>query len=415
MTNDGGATVSKIDIPYFFSQNGQLNFFKNSTGSHLYYSVHNGFSHRNLSTQAEAAYLTVPLQFLSNTFKQFYSDAHVEGRIYGSFQGSMVSGIGVSNDHGENIFGFQSPKIYMHEIISEPSNPNILFCSLSDDWAHCDLVRFDISDVDNIQQTTIALPEQGFLSDIHFDINNNVIWIALENHIYKSNDNGLTWTPQNLGLELLTTDDVIKNICQNPLNPSQLTIATTKGVFTSTNQGESWNQLSSFYADHVKHSESNDSHLVAITYDGEFSSFALWLSNDQGNTWNEVERENLLYVNSDRKSTVVDFDGNSAVFYIGTYDLGVLKYTIDLTTLGQSEFENNLNVITSPNPAKNIINVQTTETIKEVSVYNLLGKKVTVNQLSTNSIDVSNLAQGVYIIKVINEDDKMFSSKFIKE
>ncbi|UPT69866.1 MAG: T9SS type A sorting domain-containing protein [Flavobacterium sp. JAD_PAG50586_2] len=377
--------------------------------------MHNGFSHRNLSTQAEAAYLTVPLQFLSNTFKQFYSDEHVEGRIYASFQGPMSSGIGVSNDHGENIFGFQSPKIYMHEIISQPSNRNVLFCSLSDDWAHCDLVRFDISDVDNIQQTTIALPEQGFLSDIHFDINNNVVmWIALANHIYKSNDNGLTWTPQNLGLELLTTNDVINKICQNPLNPSQLTIATTKGVFTSTNQGGSWTQLSSLYTDYVKHSASNDNHLVAITYDGEFTSLDLRLSNDQGTTWSQVEREDILYVNSDRKSTAVDFDGDSAVFYIGTYDLGVLKYTIDLTTLGQNEIENNLQVIISPNPAQNILNILTQETIKEVSVYDLLGKKVTVNQISTNAIDVSNLAQGIYIIKVIGDNDKTFTKKFIK-
>lgn len=75
----------------------------------------------------------------------------------------------------------------------------------------------------------------------------------------------------------------------------------------------------------------------------------------------------------------------------------------------------NFKILISPIPVLNILDIQTREIIKEVSVYNLLGKKVTVNQVSTNSIDVSNLAQGIYIIKVISENDKTFSSKFIKE
>ena len=72
-------------------------------------------------------------------------------------------------------------------------------------------------------------------------------------------------------------------------------------------------------------------------------------------------------------------------------------------------------IIINPNPAQNILNIQTKETIKQVFVYDLLGKKVNLTQVSNNTLDVSNLAQGMYILKMTVENDKSFSSKFIKE
>jgi photosystem II stability/assembly factor-like uncharacterized protein len=420
MTSNGGASVSRIENKYFLSQNGQLNIFKNETSKHLYYAVQNGFSHRDLATQNETPHNIFPLQFLPNVVSKFYCDKYIEGRVYAANQGFDFSNFAVSNDHGATFFGVQSPSLYLHKIVSKPENSNILFCSLSNDYEDCNLEMFDITDIENVQQTSIVLPIDGFLSDIHFDVNDtSVMWVALGNRIYKTSDYGENWELQSNGLEELNSSDRINQITQNLVDNSQLTIATTKGIFTSVDNGNSWYQISSFIVNYVEHSDTNSDYIVAITYGGghneQIIDFTLRYSNDAGVTWQQIPYQDLLYIFSDQKNATVDFNGDTADVYVGTYDLGVLKYTIDLTTLGQSEFENNLNVITSPNPAKNIINVQTTETIKEVSVYNLLGKKVTVNQLSTNSIDVSNLAQGVYIIKVMNEDDKMFSSKFIKE
>lgn len=68
-----------------------------------------------------------------------------------------------------------------------------------------------------------------------------------------------------------------------------------------------------------------------------------------------------------------------------------------------------------PNPTQNILNIQTKETITEASVYDMLGEKMIVNQISTNAIDVSNLSQGIYVIKIVGEYDKPFSTKFIKQ
>lgn len=84
-------------------------------------------------------------------------------------------------------------------------------------------------------------------------------------------------------------------------------------------------------------------------------------------------------------------------------------------TLGVNEVTEQQSVSIFPNPAQNFLIIQTQKIINEISVYNVLGEKVTIPQVSTNTLDVSNLAQGIYIIKVISDDDKIFSTKFIKQ
>lgn len=84
-------------------------------------------------------------------------------------------------------------------------------------------------------------------------------------------------------------------------------------------------------------------------------------------------------------------------------------------SLDNVELEFSESLIVSPNPAQNILKIQTQETISEINVYDLLGKKVAAKQLSPSSIDVSFLDQGIYLIKVENENNKLFFAKFIKE
>jgi len=86
---------------------------------------------------------------------------------------------------------------------------------------------------------------------------------------------------------------------------------------------------------------------------------------------------------------------------------------LNLSNLSNENFENSFAIKVYQN--QNILNIQTQKSIKEVSVYDLFGKKVIVDQPSTNSLDISNLAKGVYIIKVIGENDTTLSSKFVKK
>jgi len=68
-----------------------------------------------------------------------------------------------------------------------------------------------------------------------------------------------------------------------------------------------------------------------------------------------------------------------------------------------------------PNPAKNTLNISSKVSIDKAEVFNLIGKKVISNSKSSNnSIDISNLSKGIYILK-LTSGDSVATRKIIKE
>ncbi len=70
-----------------------------------------------------------------------------------------------------------------------------------------------------------------------------------------------------------------------------------------------------------------------------------------------------------------------------------------------------------PNPTSNTLNINTNETINGLSIYNQLGQHVITlqnKQIVNNSVDVSNLNQGIYFITITAKDKKQ-TIKFVKE
>jgi hypothetical protein len=56
-----------------------------------------------------------------------------------------------------------------------------------------------------------------------------------------------------------------------------------------------------------------------------------------------------------------------------------------------------------PNPTSGVLNITTTKEINNVTVFNLLGQNVakfSKNDISNNSIDLSELSQGLYLVKI---------------
>jgi uncharacterized repeat protein (TIGR01451 family) len=86
--------------------------------------------------------------------------------------------------------------------------------------------------------------------------------------------------------------------------------------------------------------------------------------------------------------------------------------------LSNQDFEFASYFTISPNPAKEILNINSKENIavSSISIYNTLGQLVQVipNAKNTKTIDVSNLKSGTYFVKVIS-DKGASSSKFVKE
>ena len=77
---------------------------------------------------------------------------------------------------------------------------------------------------------------------------------------------------------------------------------------------------------------------------------------------------------------------------------------------------NLLEISLYPNPAKGALNISALNTIKTAAIYNILGKLVMSIDINKNSesIDVSNLSSGMYLIKYTIEN-ATGTAKFIKE
>jgi hypothetical protein len=71
----------------------------------------------------------------------------------------------------------------------------------------------------------------------------------------------------------------------------------------------------------------------------------------------------------------------------------------------------NLSFKIFPNPANNILTIQSKMPVENVKIYTAQG--VLVNEVFTNNIDLSGLSAGIYFVEV-TVDGKSATKKFIK-
>jgi hypothetical protein len=119
------------------------------------------------------------------------------------------------------------------------------------------------------------------------------------------------------------------------------------------------------------------------------------------------------YSNGESISYAVKFAWAAGGFGVTKY----FTYIVGNDCATASIDKNNLLEISLyPNPASNRLNISAANTIQNAEIYNVLGKKVmnvTINKTS-ESIDISNLASGVYMIKY-NIENSIGTAKFIKQ
>ena len=70
---------------------------------------------------------------------------------------------------------------------------------------------------------------------------------------------------------------------------------------------------------------------------------------------------------------------------------------------GIADVKTKINFSVVPNPAKDVVTVSAETTISNVSIVNMFGqtiKDVAVNGVSAYTVNVADLAKGIYVIKV---------------
>lgn len=105
-------------------------------------------------------------------------------------------------------------------------------------------------------------------------------------------------------------------------------------------------------------------------------------------------------------------DGDLLTGNMGNYDLWVVKLGASLSTNG---FEKN-SMMVYPNPTKNRLNLQFPNQVKadKIVISDLTGKVILEQTGFTNQVDVSQFANGMYIIKAFSGKEE-YQTKFIKD
>ncbi len=115
------------------------------------------------------------------------------------------------------------------------------------------------------------------------------------------------------------------------------------------------------------------------------------------------------------------FGGTTQRYFGYVDDLKIYNYALsdaqvlnlfNTNTLSSSDFnQNNLEVKLYPNPANNVLNIETALEIQNVEIYNIQGQKV----LSSNQkqINVSDLAAGMYMVRIQDVDNNIATKKIV--
>lgn len=158
------------------------------------------------------------------------------------------------------------------------------------------------------------------------------------------------------------------------------------------------------------------------------------VSTDCGNTWTSVYNKvdpdlatagivtsQFIPTASQWRTETVDLSGltnrdNVIVKFIFTSGYGNIVWidnvrVVDATGIEEIS-ENEINIY--PNPATSTLRISSSDMINEVAIYNLQGQLVQTENGNVQSVNISNLAPGSYIARIVTENG-ITNKRFIKE
>lgn len=104
------------------------------------------------------------------------------------------------------------------------------------------------------------------------------------------------------------------------------------------------------------------------------------------------------------------------VFSYDNFEEGTFKIAAYDASLSNDSFDN-ASFTYYPNPVKNVLNLSYNQDITSVEIFNMVGQKVSSNNLgaSMGQVDMSQLANGVYLVKVATANNQTKTIRVIKE
>ena len=412
-TTDEGESFSNIKSEFFHSE-GQIAYFKNEDSEHLYYGVQYGFSHKNLLTNEDINIDIKPLNFVTNgSGTAVFVHPNNPNIIFYYSKGFMGNNLMFSTEFGQNPTQLINSFLTSFDALGIVPNSEKAWVSISYSGDEAEIHEIDYTDLENISIAQITPPDNpGEVSNIQFS--GNKIILSKGARVFISENNGNSWT-QSSGLDDLDIYlDLIGRMDINPLDQNQISIATSKGIYTSNDQGNNWNQVTNQMVHNVQYSPINNGHIITASHDFEDTEFKVNISKDGGLTWNTIPDDFFLYLTTNHLLTFHFYEDYVDVI-VSASGLGVVKFTVDLSLL---KIVDQVQMTTKsatiyPNPTKNNFNIASKDDVKSVRIFNLNGQLLlTSNQ---KKIDVSNLNSGTYIVNIEFKNGNTESSKLIKD
>ena len=142
-----------------------------------------------------------------------------------------------------------------------------------------------------------------------------------------------------------------------------------------------------------------------------------------------ISGSNLYYENTDHNA--ISLSGNIPCLNVNNIDNSISSLKVKAkspentnTRISNqfvrkvSEFENadeHAELLLFPNPAVDQLNLEGIGKVKCVKVYSLQGKEIFSVKNPGQSVNVQSISQGLYIVVVENEKNKLFRKKFLKK
>lgn len=87
---------------------------------------------------------------------------------------------------------------------------------------------------------------------------------------------------------------------------------------------------------------------------------------------------------------------------------------MNLNNLQNQSFENQNSLLLDSNPVKDWLYINAHILVDEITIYDLIGKKVRQAKPVGSSLDISELTSGIYLLKAVDKFGKEMNSKFLK-
>lgn len=112
--------------------------------------------------------------------------------------------------------------------------------------------------------------------------------------------------------------------------------------------------------------------------------------------------------------TINSANANETMITFSLKDGLAKEVVLNSLSLSNKEFEK-LEITIFPNPAKDVVTISGIEnnTLNKVSIVSMLGQNIKIFESPSNKIDISNVQDGIYFIKINLNDNKVITKKLI--